>query len=376
MNWLTSWVRSYRLRAFLARFLVTVVRQMVKQLRPSICVRSETRWNIIFLVFAALLASILPLQAFAQDTKTVRGAGMQMMGAALFVPGIAAYCDKNVGSNKPLLEAASNWNGRNKRLMEQSTNALRLSGDLSREEKDILARIGYKLVKEAIEGERDPIVFCANLTNVVKSGALDLHRRDDLAEARAIIRTVPSDLRAVEAADIPQQLQVECETGISRACRLLGRIYLKGMEGLTHDEAHAAFQFGKACDGGDALGCFEYGLALIDKNVQEDDFRAAALFRKACDAEIAISCTALGSMYDEGRGVPQDQTKAVTLYQKACEGGAPTGCNSLGSMYGEGRVVPRDLTKSVDLFRKACEGGYAMGCSNLGLGYAQGKGVK
>ncbi len=125
-------------------------------------------------------------------------------------------------------------------------------------------------------------------------------------------------------------------------------------------------------------GRFEYGLALIDKSVQEDDFRAGSIVQKGLPtpAEIAISCTALGSMYDEGRGVPQDQTKAVALYQRACEGGAPAGCNSLGSMYGEGRVVSRDLTKSMDLFRKACEGGYAMGCSNLGLGYAQGKGVK
>lgn len=300
------------------------------------------------------------------------------MGASVFVPGIAAYCNEHVAANKPLLEAAKDWNVRNKRFMEQVISALRLNGDLSNDQKDRLDRAGYKLAKETINGEPDPILFCTNVTNVVKSGALDLDRREDLAEARTMIRAAPSNSRATEKAANPQQLQAECEEGILRSCARLGTIYFWGWLGEKRDEAKAAFLFGKACNGGDTLGCFEYGMALVAKDVQENDFRAATLFRKACDGEIAISCTTLGFMYDEGRGVLQDQTKAAALYQKACDGGALEGCNSLGSMYSEGRVVPRDPTKAVGLFRKACEGESprSSGCRNLGLVYAKGDGVK
>lgn len=159
--------------------------------KPRPCVTSKTRWAGILLGSAALLTSSLPLPAGAQDTRVVRDAGIRMMGASLFVPGIAAYCDESVASNKPLLKAAGDWNVRNKRLMEQTVAALHLSGALSREEKDLLDRVAYKLVKETVERESNRMQFCTNVTNVVDSGALDLDQRKDLAGARAMIRATP-----------------------------------------------------------------------------------------------------------------------------------------------------------------------------------------
>lgn len=301
---------------------------------------NQTRWNVILLVSAALLTSSLPLHAVAQEKMTVRDAALQMIGASVFVPGIAAYCNERVASNKPLLEAAGEWNLKNKEFMEQAMSALRLNGDLSKDQKDSLDRAGYKLVKEFIDGEPDPILFCTNVTNVVKSGALDLDRREDLAKARSTILTVSRGSRASILATLAW-MATHCEKGIFDACFLLGESYSIGLDGGKPDFTQAAYWFEKACDGGDAPGC-----------------------------------TRLGGFLKLGLGVTRDDLRAVVLFQRGCEGGDAAGCAYLGTAYYTGKGIKRNIFQAVDLYRKACEGGFGHGCKNLGESYQRGEGVK
>ena len=64
------------------------------------------------------------------------------------------------------------------------------------------------------------------------------------------------------------------------------------------------------CARGDALACAaageSYHLANI-KGVRQDKFKAVELFTKACDGGNAIGCFNLGVMYSNGEGVRQDK---------------------------------------------------------------------
>lgn len=316
---------------------------------------NQTRWNVILLVSAALITSSLPLHAVAQDPMTVREAAVEMMGASVFVPGIAAYCNEHVASNKPLLEAAREWNVRNKGFMEQTISTLRLNGYLSKDQKDRLDRTGYKLVKETIDGEPDPILFCTNVTNVVKSGALDLERREDLAKARSTILTVSLGSRASILAMLAW-MATHCEEGIFDACFLLGEKYSNGLGGAKPDFSQAAYWYEKACDGGDAPGCTRLGGFLkLGLGVTRDDLRAVVLFQRGCDGGDAEGCAYLGTAYYTGKGIKQNIFQAVDLYRKACEGGFGHGCKQLGESYQRGEGVKQNDTAALRYYGMACD---------------------
>lgn len=137
------------------------------------------------------LIANLAITTFAADTLTVREASMQMMGAGLVVPGLAAYCNEFVALNPKLLDAARKWNARNTLLMEKTVKTVKLSGDMSVEEKDMLDRLAFKAVKLLVEAAPDQKQFCTDLISAVSNGTFDLERREDLAEARGVILSLP-----------------------------------------------------------------------------------------------------------------------------------------------------------------------------------------
>ena len=71
----------------------------------------------------------------------------------------------------------------------------------------------------------------------------------------------------------------------------------------------------------------ELGKEAYDKS---DYQKAAQLYQKACDEGNALGCYNLGVLYHNGKGVNQDYQKAAQFYQKACDGGGAKGCSSLG----------------------------------------------
>ncbi|WP_244062436.1 tetratricopeptide repeat protein, partial [Aeromonas caviae] len=72
-----------------------------------------------------------------------------------------------------------------------------------------------------------------------------------------------------------------------------------------------------------------------------------AWFHKAAEQGEVIAQSSLGSMYDNGKGVPQDYKQAVTWFRKAAEQGHAYAQFSLGSMYHEGNGVPQDYKQAI-----------------------------
>ena len=89
----------------------------------------------------------------------------------------------------------------------------------------------------------------------------------------------------------------------------------------------------KACDGGDAIGCWSLGyMYKYGEGVKQDNFKAAELYKKSCDGGDAIGCGSLGYMYKYGEGVKQDSQKALELYGKACDMKNETGCKDYAKL--------------------------------------------
>ena len=83
----------------------------------------------------------------------------------------------------------------------------------------------------------------------------------------------------------------------------------------------------------------------------------------------------LGTMYENGQGVPQDYAEAVRWYRMAADQGDAYAQYKLGVMYADGRGVPQDDAEAVRWYRAAAEQGSAEAQTNLGVMYDQGRGV-
>ncbi len=74
----------------------------------------------------------------------------------------------------------------------------------------------------------------------------------------------------------------------------------------------------------------------------------------------------LGSMYDNGRGIPQDYTEAVKWYRKAAEQGNARAQRALGIMYRYGYGVAKDFVLAHMWYNLAAAQG------NFGSGWERG----
>jgi uncharacterized protein len=60
----------------------------------------------------------------------------------------------------------------------------------------------------------------------------------------------------------------------------------------------------------------------------------------------AFAQNALGTMYDNGDGVPENDAEAVKWYRLAAEQGIATAQNNLGTMYAAGTGIPLNYIKA------------------------------
>jgi TPR repeat protein len=117
---------------------------------------------------------------------------------------------------------------------------------------------------------------------------------------------------------------------------------------------------------------FEKGLDAVDRG----DFATALReFRPLAEQGDALAQTLMGTMYNEGRGVPQDHKTAVKWWRLAAEQGYDRAQFNLGVMYKSGLGVPQDDKTAVKWYRLAAEQGHAPAQTNLGVMYADGEGV-
>ncbi len=148
--------------------------------------------------------------------------------------------------------------------------------------------------------------------------------------------------------------------------RVLTVLLLIGTLGVVDfASAQTPEELTKACQQGNAVGCFNLGVMYYNgQGVTQDNFKAVEFYQKTCDGQEAMGCFNLGVMYEKGDGVTQDHFKAVELYRQACDGKNALGCINLGYLYSVGKGVTQDYFKAAELWRQACDGKDAMGCKN------------
>jgi hypothetical protein len=100
--------------------------------------------------------------------------------------------------------------------------------------------------------------------------------------------------------------------------------------------------------------------------IAKDLKEAERFYTMACDGRDALGCYQLGFLYEtgEGYGVTGGAARAIPLYRKACDGGSADGCSSLAGEYESGIVVAKNAAMAAAYFKKAALI-YQVGC-NLG----------
>lgn len=104
---------------------------------------------------------------------------------------------------------------------------------------------------------------------------------------------------------------------------------------------------------------------------------AMARFTAGCESDDPAACSALGVMYELGRGVKKDAARAFALYEGACKAHNDAGCVNLGLAYRGGIGTRVDVEHAAALFTIGCDGGNDYGCvelatlRKLGLGVAR-----
>ena len=108
---------------------------------------------------------------------------------------------------------------------------------------------------------------------------------------------------------------------------------------------------------------------------QGDLAAALRIWRPLAEQGDASAQSALGLMYDQGKGVPENDVEAVRWYRLAAEQGVPDARFNLALMYDDGTGVARSVAEAVHWYRLAAEQGVAQAQFNLGAKYFNGEGV-
>ena len=137
---------------------------------------------------------------------------------------------------------------------------------------------------------------------------------------------------------------------VQAAAILLGGEGLKVVEGYAHLVA--------AGESGLADIQNEIGLLYLAGRLGVRDATAAAgWFGRAATAGYPQGAHNLGTLYEQGLGVPQNLNNAGRLYLQAAKAGHPQATTALGRLHARGAGVSQDLAKAWALFSIAVERG-------------------
>lgn len=84
----------------------------------------------------------------------------------------------------------------------------------------------------------------------------------------------------------------------------------------------------------------------------------------------------LGTMLDDGFGVPRNYEQALKWYERAARAGDAEAMNRLGVMHAAGHGVPRDYPLAVTWFGMAVKNGSLSAINNIAMAYFHGLGVQ
>lgn len=99
---------------------------------------------------------------------------------------------------------------------------------------------------------------------------------------------------------------------------------------------------------------------------------ALAWYRKSAEQGYSLAQSALGLMYEIGRGVPQDFAEALKWNRLAVAQDNPIAENNLGLMSARGEGMAADPGQARQLFEKSAQNGWPPGQANLAYLYLSG----
>ena len=119
-------------------------------------------------------------------------------------------------------------------------------------------------------------------------------------------------------------------------------------------------------ESGDAAAQFSLGYRYD----QAGDYdQALKWYRNGAEQGYALAQSALGSMYQMGRGVPQNFGEALKWYRLAVNQADPVAESNLGLMSARGQGTKPDITRAMTLFEKSAEKGWPPAQANLAYLY-------
>jgi len=154
----------------------------------------------------------------------------------------------------------------------------------------------------------------------------------------------------------------------------LGRLYALG-HGVDKDEVVAMSWFRKAADNGSAVAHHNLGV-MYETGAHRDIEAAAKHYRVAAEGGRTESQTALGKLYQDGRGVARDYREAAKWLEKAADDDDPEAQFLLGAFYANGWGVERDNGEMLYWTRRSARQGHSKALFHIGLAYDQGRGIE
>jgi TPR repeat protein len=157
-----------------------------------------------------------------------------------------------------------------------------------------------------------------------------------------------------------------CDGGDAQGCFEAAKGYLCGT-GVPKDLRKAADRSARSCDK-DTRGCATAGLivlAIPDATPAEAD-RGARMLQRGCDSGDIAACNNLAIAKLQGSGIPQDMPGALALFEKLCDKGNVPSCGNAAMIHIAGVGVPRNVDRGTTMGKTACEKGDATACNALG----------
>lgn len=156
----------------------------------------------------------------------------------------------------------------------------------------------------------------------------------------------------------------------------------KGMRGVgnyyfdKHDYTQAIEWYKKAAEAGDIDMYSKVGSMYEEGiGVPKDYRKAIEWYQNGIRHDDASSMATLGLVYYLGHGVKQNYKKAMEWYSKAVEKDNALGMYFMGYAFYEGMAVPQDYAKALELYTKSAEGGQLNAFSDVARAYLKGEGT-
>lgn len=151
--------------------------------------------------------------------------------------------------------------------------------------------------------------------------------------------------------------RMSAEQGNVHAQAMTGA-YLKAGIGVIQDLSESRKWLDMAANSDEPWGKYylaEWLLYHDQSSGADGKVEAARLFRSAMESKIVLARYMLGSMYENGIGMPRDLDMAFNLYRDAAAANEKSAAFRLAYFYETGQATPKDINEAVRWYQKAEE---------------------